>query len=454
LQIIIVGAGEVGYNIANRLASENKRVIVIDNDESAIKRLTENLDVQTITASGSNPKVLIDAGIKNTEIFLAVTDSDEVNLVACLMANLISPTTKKLARIRNSDFDHYHDRFKKENPHIDTIINPDIEVVKTIRKIMDIPGAVDVGDFAEGQVKYVGIRLDDNSPIIGMRLIDFALQFDEDRPLIAAIIRNNEVIVPRGNTKIKIGDLIYFVCEIQKLEKTLNIFGKKIKPVQNALIIGGGRIGERLSKILEMDLIKTKIIESNIKRCHYLAEQLNKTVVLHGDGTDQKLFIEENIGQIDIVIAVTNDDETNILVSLLAKNLGVQNTITKIGKPNYFPLLSSIGIEKVVSPRLSAISSILQNVRKGKVLSDISILGESGEFIEAIALESSSITNKPLKKISFPKGAILVCIIRKTDIMIPSGLSIIKPGDRIIIFAVKTAIKKFEKLLTVKLGYF
>lgn len=454
MQIIIVGAGEVGYNIANRLASESKRVIVIDKDESAIKRLTENLDVQTIAGSGSNPKVLIDAGIKNTDIFLAVTDSDEINLVACLMANLISPLTKKLVRIRNFDFDPYHDIFKKENPNINTVINPEIEVVNTIRKIMDIPGAVDVGDFAEGKVKYVGIRLDDDSSITGMRLIDFSLQFDKDRPLIAAIIRKNEVIVPRGDTKIKIGDLIYFVCETQKLEKTLILFGKQVKPVQNALIIGGGRIGERLAKMLEMDSIKTKIIESDINRCHYLSEQLSKTVVLHGDGSDQKLFLEENVGQTDVVISATNDDETNILVSLLAKNLGVQNTITRIAKPNYFPLLSNIGIEKVVSPRLSAISSILQNVRKGKVLSDISILGESGEFIEAIALETSGITNKPLKKISFPKGAIMVCIVRKTEIMIPSGLSIIKPGDRIIMFAVKAAVKKLEKLLTVKLEYF
>jgi trk system potassium uptake protein TrkA len=232
------------------------------------------------------------------------------------------------------------------------------------------------------------------------------------------------------------------------------MFGKQVKPVQKALIIGGGRIGERLAKTLEMDFIKTKIIESDIDRCHYLSEQLSKTVVLHGDGSDQKLFLEENVTQTDVVISATNDDETNILVSLLAKNLGVQNTITRIEKPNYFHLLSSIGIEKVVSPRLSAISSILQNVRKGKVLSDISILGEGGEFIEAIALETSGITNKPLKKISFPKGAILVCIIRKTNIMIPSGVSIIKPGDMIIIFAVKPAVKKLEKLLTVNLEYF
>ncbi|MCK5348355.1 MAG: NAD-binding protein, partial [Desulfobacula sp.] len=237
-------------------------------------------------------------------------------------------------------------------------------------------------------------------------------------------------------------------------EKMLKLFGKKIAPIQRAFIIGGGRIGERLAKRLEADSIKTKIIESDIDRCHYLSEQMDKTVVLHGDGSDQKLFLEENVGQRDVVVSVTNDDETNILVSLLAKNLGVQNTITRIDKSSYFPLLATIGIEKVVSSRLSAVSSILREVRKGKVLSDISIFGERGEFIEAIALETSDITDKPLKKISFPKGAILVCIIRDSHIMIPAGDSVVKPNDRIIMFAVKHVVKKLEKLLTVKLDFF
>ncbi|MBT6337992.1 MAG: Trk system potassium transporter TrkA [Desulfobacula sp.] len=454
MKIIIVGAGEVGYNIASRLASENKQVIVIDKDPDAIRRLSEGLDVQAISASGSSPKVLIDAGINEADILLAVTDSDETNLVTCLMADLLSPTTKKLARIRHSDFDSYYERFKKENPHIDTIINPEIEVVNTIRKLMLVPGAVDVGDFADGQVKYVGIRLDDHSPMAGMKLVDFPSKFGEDRPLIAAIIRKNEVIVPTGNNKIEPNDLIYFVSEAQKLEKILTLFGKKIIPIQRALIIGGGRIGERLAEQLEADSIKTKIIESDIDRCHYLSKKMEHAVVLHGDGSDQKLFQEENLCLSDVVVSVTNDDETNILVSLLAKNLGVENTISRISKSNYFPLLATIGIEKIVSPRLSAVSSILKDVRKGKVLSDISILGERGEFIEAIALETSEITDQPLRKISFPKGAILVCIIRDGQIMIPAGDSVVRPNDRIIMFAVKNAVKKLEKLLTVKLDFF
>ncbi len=449
-----MGAGEVGYNIANRLASENKQVIVIDQNPDACRRISEDIDVQIITGSGSSPRVLREAGIEDSDILLAVTDSDEINLVACMITNLLSSTTKKLARIRNSDFDAYHDSFKNQIPHIDTIINPEIEVVNTIRKLMDVPDAQDIGHFVDGKVKYVGIRLTKNSPIARMRLIDFHDKFGKDRPLIAAIIRNNEVIVPRGSHTIESNDLVYFVCETQKLERTLKLFGMQIHPIKSALIIGGGNIGSRLAKILEQDGVKTKIIESDLQRCHDLSEQMDKTVVLHGDGSDQKLFLEENVGQSDVVVSVTDDDETNILVSLLAKNLGVKNTITRIGKASYYPLLASIGIEKVVSPRLSAVSSILKDIRQGNVLSDISILGERGEFIEAIALETSDITNRPLKKISFPKGAILVCIIRNGEIMIPSGLSEVTPGDRMIFFAIKQAVKKLEKLLTVKLDFF
>ena len=454
MKIIIVGAGEVGYNIANRLASENKRVVVIEQDGDAARRIQEDLDVQVIAGSGSSPSTLCEAGIKEADILLAVTDSDETNLVSCMVTNILSPGTKKLARVRNADFDPYHEHFCKKNPHIDTIINPETEVVNTIRKLMDVPGAQDVGDFVGGQVKYVGIRLDENSPLTGMHLVDFHDKFGDDRPLIAAIIRNNEVIVPRGKNRLLANDLVYFVTHTQDLEKTLALFGIKIQPIQRALIIGGGRIGTRLARILEQEGIKTKIIESDIKRCQELSLETQKTVVLHGDGSDQNLFMEENVGRSDVVVSVTNDDETNILVSLLARNLGVKTTVTRIGKSGYYPLLNTIGIEKVVSPRLSAVSSILQDVRRGKVLSDISIFGERGEFIEAIALETSDITNRPLKKISVPKGALLVCIVRHGEIIIPSGDSVVEPGDRIILFAVKQAVKKLEKLLTVKLDFF
>ncbi|HSL60641.1 MAG TPA: Trk system potassium transporter TrkA [Desulfotignum sp.] len=454
MKIIIVGAGEVGYNIASRLASENKQVVVIEKNPDMARVLFEDLDVQVIAGSGSSPTTLTQAGIQDTDILLAVTDSDEINLTACLVTNLLSPSTKKLARIRNTDFEAYHDIFKNQIPYIDTIINPEIEVVKTIRRLVDIPQALDTGEFADGKVRYTGIRIHAASVMAGVCLKDFPERFGKDRPLIAAIIRKDEVIVPRGDDTIFPGDLVYFVSHSDQLTETLKIFGIQIKPIQSALIVGGGRIGARLACQMEKEGIKTRLIEASKARCLELAEQMDKTVVLHGDGSDQKLFLEENLNQIDAVISVTDDDETNVLVSLLAKNLGVENTVTRIGKSGYYPFLATIGIEKVVSPRLSAVSAILQNVRQGKVLSDISIFGERGEFIQAVALETSDITNRPLKDIDVPKGALLVCILRNGNIIIPTGDSVVTPGDQIIVFAVKQAIKKMEKLLTVKLEFF
>jgi trk system potassium uptake protein TrkA len=454
VKIIIVGAGEVGYNIASRLASENKEVVVIEKNPDLARILFEDLDVQVIEGSGSSPAVLTRAGIQDSDILLAVTDSDEINLTACLVTNLLSPSTKKLARIRNTDFDTFHEIFKTQIPYIDTIINPEIEVVKTIRRLVDIPQALDTGDFAHGRVRYTGIRIDAASVMAGMCLKDFQNRFGDKRPLIAAIVRKDEVIVPRGSDYIFPGDLVYFVSHADQLKDTLKLFNIQINPIQSALIVGGGRVGARLAAQMETEGIKTRLIEADKTRCLELAEQMDKTIILHGDGSDQKLFMEENLNQIDAVISVTDDDETNVLVSLLAKNLGVKNTVTRIGKSSYYPFLSTIGIDKVVSPRFSAVSSILQNVRQGKVLSDISIFGERGEFIQAIALETSDITNRPLKDIHMPRGALLVCIIRNGDIIIPTGDSVVTPGDQIIVFTVKQAVKKMEKLLTVKLEFF
>ncbi len=219
MKIVIIGAGEVGYNIASRLALESKEVVVIDQDETATQAIAEDLDVQVIIGSGSSPATLREAGIRDTDMLLAVTDSDEINLVACLVANQISPLTRKLIRLRNEEFLPFHTTFKNDAPSIDTIINPEIEVVNTIRKLMDVPGARDIGDFFNGQVKYAGISIEENSPVANMDLSDFPTAFGKDRPLIAAIIRGNKVIVPRGKDTILPGDLVYFVCPAQSLEK-------------------------------------------------------------------------------------------------------------------------------------------------------------------------------------------------------------------------------------------
>ena len=454
MRIVIVGAGEVGYHIASRLALENKDVLVIDKNAQAIRRVAEDLDVQTINGSGSSPTVLEEAGIKEAEILLAVTNSDETNLVACLVANMLSPSTKKLARLRGADFDDYYDVFREQAPHIETVINPEIEVVKTIITLMRVPGAVDVGEFADGRIKFVGIYLGTDSLLAGARLIELPDIIGDRRLLIAAVVRDEEVIIPRGNDQLHAGDLIYFISEDQHLLETLSIFNKHAEPVRKVLVIGGGRIGYRLAAKLEEQSIYCKVIDRSAERCAALAERLNKSVVLHGDGSDQSLLSEENVGDMDVVVTLTNDEETNILSSLLSRRLGARKTITKISKFSYFPLMTTIGIEQVVSPRLSAINTILQHIRRGKVLSAISLKGEQAEALEAVALETSDIVAKPLKRVAFPKGAMVAGIIRRDHIIIPTGESIIEPGDRVIIFAQRRAVDGIEKILSVKLEYF
>jgi len=454
LKFIIVGAGEVGFHIASHLALEDKDVVVIDKDSEATRRVSENIDVQVVNGSGSSPVTLIEAGIQQAELLLAVTDSDETNLAACLMANIISPTTRKLARLRHADYDGYETHFKEHAPHIDMVINPEIEVVKTIDRLMSVPGSVDMGEFAGGRIKFVGIYLEPHARVSGMRLLDLPTLGGDTRPLVAAVVRDEKLIIPRGEDRLKAGDLVYFISEERNLSKTLTFFDKHPEPIGRVMIIGGGRIGFRLAEQLETGSVYCKLIEKNPERCIELAEALNKAVVLQGDGSDQSLLLEENIQDMDLVVTLTDDEETNILTSLLAKRLKAGKTITRITRFSYFPLMTTIGLHQVISPRLSAINSILQHVRRGKVLSAISIKGEQGEVIEAEALETSDIVDKPLKAIDFPKGAIVAGIIRGEEIIIPTGESIVRPRDRIIIFAHRKKIPKIEKILAVKLEYF
>ena len=454
MKIIIVGAGEVGFHIASHLARENKNVVVIDKDPAAIRRVSDNIDVQVVIGSGSSPVVLQEAGIKEAEILLAVTDSDDTNLGACLVSNLISPATKKLCRIRYADFDDYHEAFREQAPHIDTIINPEIEVVKEIFRLMSVSGAVEVSDFADGRVVFIGIYLDEFAKLSGVRLSDIYAKTGKQSPLIAAVVRDEELIIPRGQHELKAGDLIYFISKKEKLVESLSIFDKQVEPIGRVMIVGGGSIGVRLASLLEENSISTKIIEKNPERCTELAEKLNKAVVLNGDGSDQELLREENIQDMDVVVTLTNDEETNILTSLLAKRMGASKIITKVSKFSYIPLISMIGLEQVVSPRLSAINTILQHIRVGKVLAAKSIKDEQAEVMEAVALETSDIVGKPIREISIPKGALVTGIMRKDTVIIPTGESVIEPNDRIIIFAKKQAIPEIEKILAVKLEFF
>jgi len=450
LKIVIVGAGEVGFHIAQRLALENKEVVVIDRRPEALKRIAESLDVQALEGSGSSPRILEEAGLKDADILLAVTDSDETNIIACMFANSLAPNIIKLARIRNEEYTAFTETLRGELLNIGMVINPEVEVVKTIQRMITMPGAVDVSEFAKGRLKLVGVKIRDDSPLAGMKLKDLRSLIGDLRLIVGAIIREDSLIIPGGQDGLQADDITYVVAEDMHIEQALKTFGCPSEPVKNALIVGGGNIGFRLARAFEKDGLHTKLVEHDPERCRHLSETLDRTVVLEGDGTDQELLVQENVRNMDVFIALTGDEETNILSSMLAKKLGCRRTITRIDKAAYMPLARAIGLELIASPRLSAIDSILHFARMGKVISTVSLKGDEAEVLEVIAEDRSKIVNKPIKDIPFPKAAVILCIQRGNDIIIPTGNSIIKPQDRIVILSTRANIPKVEKALTVK----
>lgn len=451
LKIIIIGAGEVGFHIAQRLIRENKQVIIIDQHAEALKRVSESLDVQVLQGSGSSPVLLHTAGVEDADIVLAVTDSDEINIVACLFANMMSPKSTKLARIRSEEYSQYRDALSSDLLNISMLINPEVEVVKNIDRMLSLPGAVEYSEFASGRIRMVAMQITETGPLVGSMLKDFRTVVPEGDVIIAAIVRHDELIIPTGTDEIRADDIVYFVCTEQSLRFVRKAVNAREEAIQSALIIGGGNIGYRLACLFEEKGCHTKIIDKDQARCDYLAEKLNTSLVLHGDGTDYDLLEEENVGDIDVVVSLTADEETNILCSLLAKNMGVHKTVARINKVAYQPLVSAIGIDHSVSPRLSAVNSILRSIRKGKVLSSVAIRGEAAEVMEALAEEESGIVGRPLYKLGFPKGALILALVRGDDVVIPRGDTVIEPMDRILILSTSQVVSEVEQALMVKL---
>jgi trk system potassium uptake protein TrkA len=452
LRIIIVGAGEVGFHIAQKLSEENQDVFLIDKDPEKVRRLTENLDVQAILGSGTSPDTLRDSGIEAAEMLVAATDSDEVNLIACLLARHLNPYIVKLARVRNPEYLKEKDLFGRDLLSVDQIINPESVMVETIRNLMMVPGASDVIDFEEGRVKLIGITVKPDSPFVDRQLLSFKGM--EGRVLVGAIVRGEQVIIPHGEDTLEANDMAYVVVRAEELPDVFRRLDIKDEGLRRIIIVGAGETGTALATFFDQTKINVKIIEKDNQRCTSLAQTLERVIVINGDGSDKTLLQEENIGDCDFMVAVTGDEDSNVLMSILAKGLGARKTITRISKLSYIPLVSALGIDTVVSPRLSAIRAILQHIRKGKIISVAPLKGEHAEAIEAEALESSDLVNLPLSKVKFPKGSLVGAIVRNDEIIIPLGDSVIKPKDRLIIFTLRREVPKLEKLLTVKLEYF
>jgi len=452
MKIIIIGAGEVGFNIAQRLSEENHDVVVIEKDPNKIRHIQNVIDVQAILGSGTNASTLGGAGIKESDIIVAATDSDEVNLIACFYAQYLTDYITKIARVRNPDYMEHREIFNQDFLNIDLLINPESEMVASMLRLTEVPAASEVIDFVDGRVKLIGITIKDDSPLVGRKLSSFTDL--EHIILIGVIVRGEEVIIPKGQDTIQPNDLIYCVARREEVPNIFRLLNLREEGLSRLMIVGGGETGLALATSLDTTTINTKIIERDGQRCLELAEKLENVVVLNGDGTDRELLMEENVADVDIMVAVTGDEENNVLISLLGKALGAKKTVTRIGKLSYIPLVSAIGIDTVVSPRLSAIRAILQYIRKGKVICVAPLKGEGAEAIEFEALETSDIVNTPLSKVKFPKEAIVGAIVRGEEVIIPRGHNVIKPHDHLIIFALKGAIRKLEKLFTVKLEYF
>lgn len=457
MRIIIIGAGEVGYHIAQRLAVENKEVIVVDLSDDALRKLAEASDVQTIKGSGSSPKILEQAGVANADIFLAVTDSDEINLLACFFANMLNKDITKLARVRGSMYTNYKHLLMEEEggAGITKIINPDEEVVNSVLRLMSVPGAVEINEFAGGKIRLIGIKLPDSSPLVGTKLLHLRDKIGNDlRLVIAALVRQGELIIPSGLDTIQEGDLVYFVCDILDQEEILSRLGIAVNPVKEVMIIGGGNIGYKLAKALDNKYYHTRVLESSQERCEYLSERLDRPIVLMGDSTDQEILREENIQDMDMVIAVTGDEETNILTCLLAKSLGAKSTVTRVNNFGYMPLIEPIGIDFVVCPRQSAINSLLHFIRRGRIISSVNLRGDEAEALEAVAHEDSPIVGKAVMDIDFPRGSLVLCFQRGDDVIIPRGDTVVEPEDKLIIISSRQNIPKVEKTLTAKVEFF
>lgn len=453
MKILIVGAGEVGFHIAKKLSMENKDVVLVDKEEARVRRVQQLLDVQVLHGSGSSPRDLRDAGLESAEIMIAVTDSDETNIVACLIAQTLAKNIIRVARIREPAYRGENGLIARSPLDVELVISPEEEVAKTLGLLADTPGTTDVLEFGGGRVKLIGVKVEQGNRMAGKRLLEMPERVG-DKLLVAAIYRKEQVIVPRGDTRIKEGDTLFLVTLPAAVKQVLKRFGKADDHTRRVLVSGGGRMGESVARRLSARGIGTKIIERDRGRCEQLAEVLDKVVVLHGEGTDQRLLMEEGVGDVDMFISAADDEEENVLTALLAKRIGARRVVSLVDNTEYIPLASTIGVDVVLSPMLSAVSTILQFIRQGRVLSVSTLREDLVEAIEFIAMETSEIVGKPLRKLSMPKGALVGSIVRENEVVIPDGDTVIEVGDRVILFARPDVIPKMEKAVKVNLEYF
>ncbi len=443
MRVIIVGAGEVGFQLAKFLSAENIDVVVVDKSKDKLTRLSEDLDVALIEGEGGSPSVLKDAGADEADILLAVTYIDEANMIACLVAKVMFQIPRNVARIRNLEY--FSNDILLQSLGINPAISPEIEAARAVIRLIEVPFAADVEDFEEGRVRVIGFRIPSDSKLIGKAFRN--LDLTSPKVLIGAIQRGEKIIIPSGNDILRKNDIIFLPVIREDVDAVCNAIGGESTPVKRVMILGGGRIGFYVAKTLEEENLSVKIIEQDVERCKFLLKSLKKSVILHGDGSDQKLLEEENINDMDLFAAISNNEELNIMASMLAKSLGVKKVIAIVNRTDYLPLAYNLGIEAVLSPRLITAGTILKYVRSGNILSLTTVAEGKAEIMEAEAKKGSILIGKTLREVELPRKTLIGAIIRDNKVIIPSGEDKIISNDKLIIFTLHESIRQVEKLL-------
>ncbi|GAA4346497.1 Trk system potassium transporter TrkA [Kangiella taiwanensis] len=457
MKIIILGAGQVGTTLALSLEGENNDITLIDSDPKRLRYIQDHLDLRTIVGHAAYPDVLANAGIDDSDMLVAVTSSDEVNMVACQIAHSLYQTPTKIARIRSSNYHQKHEIFTNNHIPVDVVISPEKLVTEYIERLVDNPGAFQVLDFANGLLRLVAVKAYYGGPLVGNALSELKHHLPNVDTRVAAIFRRGKPIVPTGHTVIEADDEVFFLAAKKHIRSVMSELQRLEKNYQRVIIAGGGNIGQGLAKRLEKKML-VKIIERDPKRAEELANNLEDTLVLQGDVSDEDLLNDENISEFDLFIAVTNDDEANIMSALLAKKLGVRKTMVLINRTAYVDLIQGHEIDIAISPQQVTIGSLLTHIRRGHVSSVYSLRRGAAEAIEAIAKgneQTSSVVGRAISELALPPGTSIGAIVRDDQVLIAHDNVIIRENDHVVLFMVdKDYIQDVERLFQVNVTYF
>ena len=458
MKVIICGAGQVGWQIARHLSGEKNDVTVVDNKPDLVRRATDTLDVQGLAGFASYPDVLERAGARDADMIIAATYSDEVNMVTCQVAHSVFAISRKIARLRSQSYLDaiYSDLYRRDHMPIDVVISPEKEVAEAALKRLAAPAAFDTERFFDGTAQLMGLRLDEDCPVVNTPLRQLSDLFSTLRVLVLAVRREGRLFAPEAGDQLFIGDEAYVFAPVEDIPRTLEVFGKSETKQERIVIVGGGNIGLAVAKSLEESTarIRAKVIEKNRKVAEFAADALERTIVLNGDGLDSGLLAEAGISRADAILAVTDDDKTNLLAAVRAKAEGCPMAISLINDPTLLPLLEPLGIDAYINPRATTVSSILRHIRHGRVRGVYSIGDAEGEVIEAEVMSTSTIAGAQIRDIDFPEGVLVGAIKRGNEILKPTGGLRIEAGDVVVIFAMAADVAQVEQLLQVSIDFF